>query len=166
MKWTELLALRRALWELVADWDDYAIYAENNLEVLRNGCHYMAKLCDRSDLPAVSLCHSVLTNLRFGLPHITVAEELSPMPQSSLHFPHRELFGFEALPLHVRFDWLDESEAQRDSSMTEALAAMAEVGIFNRAAERCGGMEEFQDALQGLLSTMSTFAHAYTVCLQ
>ena len=163
MKWTDLLALRRALRELVAaDWD---YYAENHLECLRNGCYYMAKVCDGIDLPAISLRHSVLTNLRFGLPHITLAEELSPMPQSSLNFPHRQVLGFEALPLQLRFDWLEETSAQRDESMTEALAAMAELGIFIRAAERCGGMEEFQDALQALLSTMSQFALAYIVFL-
>ena len=158
MKWTDLLAFRRALRELVTDWDDYV---ENNLECLRNGCYYMAKVCDAIDLPAISLCHSVLTNLRFGLPHITIAEELSPMPRTSLDFPHRQVLGFEALPLQLRFDWIEETPAQRDESMTEAMAAMAELGIFIRAAERCGGMEEFQDALQALLSTMSQFAGAY-----
>ena len=158
MKWADLLALRRALRELITDWDHYA---ENKLECLRNCCYYMAKLCDPFDLPAISLCHSVFTNLRFGLPHITLAEELSPMPQSSLNFPHRQVLGFDALPLHIRFDWLEETPAQREESMTEALAAMAELGIFIRAVERCGGMEEFQDALQALLSTMSDFALAY-----
>lgn len=67
MKWTDLiLALRRALRELVADWDDY-------VENLRNACYYTAQVCDGSALPAISLCQSVLTNLRFGLPHICLS---------------------------------------------------------------------------------------------
>lgn len=45
--------------------------------------------------------------------------------------------------------------------MAEALAAMGELGIFIRAAERCGGVEEFQAALQVLLSAMSQLARAY-----
>jgi len=56
--------------ELVADWDDYV---ENNLECLRNACYYTAQVCDGSALPAISLCQSVLTNLRFGLPHICLS---------------------------------------------------------------------------------------------
>ena len=78
-------------------------------------------VCDGIALPAVSLCHRVLTNLRFGLPHIILAEELSPMPQSSessLHFPYREEFGIEALSLYVRFNNLEENSAQRDECMT------------------------------------------------
>ena len=104
--------------------------------------------------------------MRFGLPDITLAEELSPMPQSSLHFPHRDVLGFDNLPIYVRFDQLDESFAQTDESMKEVLASMKELGIFIRAAERCGGMEEFQAALQVLLSTMSQYAAAYTIYLQ
>jgi hypothetical protein len=38
---------------------------------------------------------------------------------------------------------------------------MGELGIFIRAAERCGVVEEFQAALQGLLSAMSQLARAY-----
>lgn len=45
--------------------------------------------------------------------------------------------------------------------MTETLTAIGELGIFIRAAERCGGLEEFQAALQVLLSTMSQLALAY-----
>lgn len=142
----------------MADWDDYVV---SNLECLRNGCYYTAKVCDGKALPAVSLCHSLLTNLRFGLPGITLAEELSPMPQSSLHFPHCEDPGFENLPMYVRFNELEENSPQRDESVTEALAAMEELDIFIRAAERCGGMEAFQAALQVLLSTMSQLAGAY-----
>ena len=68
--------------------------------------------------------------MRFGLPDITLAEELSPMPQSSLHFPHRDVLGFDNLPIYVRFDQLDENFAQTDESMKEVLASMKELGIF------------------------------------
>ena len=56
MKWADLLALRRVLRELVADWDDYVIH---NLECLRNGSYYIAKfvmelICLRS--PCATTC--------------------------------------------------------------------------------------------------------------
>ena len=50
--------------------------------------------------------------------------------------------------------------------MTEAWAAMGELGILIRAAERCGGLEEFQTALQVVLSTMSQLAGAYAKYLK
>ena len=87
MKWTDLLALRRTLREFV-DWDDYVVH---EMERLRNGLYYTAQLCDGSAVPALSLCHDVLTNLRFGLPHITQAEDLEEVPMSVLRFPHREV---------------------------------------------------------------------------
>ena len=154
MKWIDLLALRRALRGLVVDWDDYVVH---NLECLRNGCYFVAKVCDRSALDSVSAVYSVLTNLRFG----QCDDELSPMPLTFLHFPHREDPSFENLPLYVRFNELEEYSPQRDESMTETLTAIGELGIFIRAAERCGGLEEFQAALQVLLSTMSQLALAY-----
>ena len=157
MKWTDLLALRRTLREFV-DWDDYVVH---EMERLRNGLYYTAQLCDGSAVPALSLCHDVLTNLRFGLPHITQAEDLEEVPMSVLRFPHREVPGFENLPMFVRFNELGQTRPQRDQSMTEALAAVGDLGIFIKAAKRCGGLEEFQDDLQVALKTMSQLARAY-----
>ena len=157
MKWTDLLAFRRTLREFV-DWDDYVVH---EMERLRNGLYYTAQLCDGSAVPALSLCHDVLTNLRFGLPHITQAEDLEEVPMSVLRFPHREVPGFENLPMFVRFNELGQTRPQRDQSMTEALAAVGDLGIFIKAAERCGGLEEFQDDLQVALKTMSELARAY-----
>ena len=141
MKWTDLLALRRTLREFV-DWDDYVVH---EMERLRNGLYYTAQLCDGSAVPALSLCHDVLTNV----------------PMSVLRFPHREVPGFENLPMFVRFNELGQTRPQRDQSMTEALAAVGDLGIFIKAAERCGGLEEFQDDLQVALKTMSELARAY-----
>lgn len=80
---------------------------------------------------------------------------------SVLRFPHREVPGFENLPMFVRFNELGQTRPQRDQSMTEALAAVGDLGIFIKAAERCGGLEEFQDDLQVALKTMSELARAY-----
>ena len=100
-----------------------------------------SQVCDGIDLPAVSLCHNVLTNMRFGLPDITLAEELSPMPQSSLHFPHRDVLGFDNLPIYVRFDQLDESFAQTDESMKEVLASMKE--LYRHFHQGCRKMRRY-----------------------
>lgn len=159
MKWTDLVALKRALQELITDWEKYV---SCNLECLCNGCCYIAKVCDGFDLPTVSFCHGVFTNLRHDLPDKVPQEALFFF--SAFQFPHREVEGFEALPLHIHFDHLDESQTQTNESMKQVFAAMVELGIFIRAAERCrktNGMEEFQTALQRLLSTMSEMACAY-----
>lgn len=156
MKWTDLVALKRALQELITDWEKYV---SCNLECLCNGCCYIAKVCDGHDLPTVSLCHGVFTNLRHDLPDKLPPEALFFF--SAFQFPHREEVGFEALPLHIRFDHLQESLTQTNESMKDVFAAMVELGIFIRAAERCDGMETFQTALQHLLSTMSQMACAY-----
>lgn len=63
--------------------------------------------------------------------------------------------------MFVRFNELGQTRPQRDQSMTEALAAVGDLGIFIKAAERCGGLEEFQDDLQVALKTMSQLARAY-----
>ena len=80
---------------------------------------------------------------------------------SVLRFPRREVPGFENLPMFVRFNELGQTRPQRDQSMTEALAAVGHLGIFIKAAERCGRLEEFQDDLQVALKTMSELARAY-----
>ena len=105
--------------------------------------------------------YNVLTNLRFGLPHIEKNDEVLEMPNSKLHFAHRDEPGFENLPMFLMFNDLEESQAQRTRSMTEALAGMAGLGVFIRAAERCGGLSDFQAALQAVLSTFSALALAY-----
>ena len=53
---------------------------------------------------------------------------------SVLRFPHREVPGFENLPMFVRFNELGQTRPQRDQSMTEALAAVGDLGIFIKAA--------------------------------
>ena len=99
--------------------------------------YYTAQLCDGSAVPALSLCHDVLTNLRLALAFLTSHRlDLEEVPMSVLRFPHREVPGFENLPMFVRFNELGQTRPQRDQSMTEALAAVGDLGIFIKAAER------------------------------
>ena len=106
--------------KLVTDWDDYVAHG---MECLRDACYYAAKLCDGGEaLVAASLCYNALGNLRFGLKHITPAEESEEMPWAVItHLPHREKAGFEKLPMRLRFHELKEDPSQRRESMKQFL---------------------------------------------
>ena len=55
--------------------------------------------------------------------------------------------------------WLAQKMLRKTFAAKQA--AVGDLGIFIKAAERCGGLEEFQDDLQVALKTMSQLARAY-----
>jgi hypothetical protein len=98
---------RAEITQRVPSWRDFLDY---ELELVRNVCHFACRICDDTDLAALTLCYNLLTNLRFQ--NLDAVDPCEAMPESSLTFTgvFNRSDGFENVPLYMRFNLFCEPE--------------------------------------------------------
>eukprot|EP00438_Fugacium_kawagutii_P003258 Skav222467 [mRNA] locus=scaffold2163:137847:151725:- [translate_table: standard] len=137
MKWSVLLDFKAEITQRVPSWKDFLGY---ELEVVRNACRFACRICDDCDLPALTLCYNVLTNLR--LPNLDAVGPWEAMPESTLAFTgeFNRSDGFEALPLYMRFNCFREPEVL-ECHMSEFFCAIGEMAVMLLAAGKINDVE-------------------------
>eukprot|EP00438_Fugacium_kawagutii_P022503 Skav208737 [mRNA] locus=scaffold742:154114:157066:- [translate_table: standard] len=149
MKWSVLLDFKAEITQRVPSWKDFLGY---ELEVVRNACRFACRICDDCDLPALTLCYNVLTNLR--LPNLDAVGPWEAMPESTLAFTgeFNRSDGFEVLPLYMRFNFFREPEVL-ECHMSELFCAIGEMAVMLLAAGKIND-DELDSCLSSALRAL------------
>lgn len=159
MQWSVLLDFRVEITQRVPSWRDFLDY---ELELVRNVCHFACRICDDTDLAALTLCYNLLTNLRFQ--NLDAVDPWEAMPESSLTFTgvFNRSDGFEIVPLYMRFNLFCEPEVPEvlAGHMAELFSAIGEMPVMLLAAGKIND-GDLESCLSSALRALNGIGRAY-----
>ena len=159
MQWSVLVDFRAEITQRVPSWRDFLDY---ELELVRNVCHFACRICDDTDLAALTLCYNLLTNLRFQ--NLDAVDPCEAMPESSLTFTgvFNRSDGFENVPLYMRFQSVLWTRSSRSACRPHGgtFSAIGEMPVMLLAAGKIND-GDLESCLSSALRALNGIGRAY-----